>query len=156
MTTKVRSIGGALALLAQCLISVEALANEFPSSQYYGIGFFVEKNGDVIFSNKDLFSHDANLRISKISPNKYKWTLNVRIQKKADSVPSKLTREDRFRVVWTGKNTGELINLNSKHRDDKSHFKISPDGLIITSWIARNKVWETHVYGERPNLAKPK
>ena len=146
-------IKSALNVLVLCFgalaMSSASVSAEIPIGQYTGIGFSVEKNGAVVFSDKNLHSHSAALSIVQNGEQSYEWTLSVEVTKSANSAPVKVTKIDRFLVNLIGESSGELINQNPEYKNDRSIYEVTQGKLTVRSWISRHEAWETHTYVKR-------
>ena len=123
-----------------------ASAQELPIGTFPAIGFSLEKNGTPILTNRDLYYHDAHLKISQISDRIFEFTISIYLQKTRNSKTFRDTRIDRYKVVWNGKNRGILINQKTEHSKELSEFLLSNEKLLIKSEISRNGIIETHSY----------
>ena len=123
-----------------------ASAQELPIGTFPAIGFSLEKNGTPILTNRDLYYHDAHLKISQISDRIFEFTISIYLQKTKNSKTFRDTRIDRYKVVWNGKNRGILINQKTEHSKELSEFLLSNEKLLIKSEISRNGIIETHSY----------
>ncbi len=123
-----------------------ASAQELPIGTFPAIGFSLEKNGTPILTNRDLYYHDAHLKISQISDRIFEFTISIYLQKTKNSKTFRDTRVDRYKVVWNGKNRGILINQKTEHSKELSEFLLSNEKLLIKSEISRNGIIETHSY----------
>ena len=123
-----------------------ASAQELPVGTFPSISFSLEKNGMPILTNRDLYYHDAHLKISQISDRIFEFTISIYLQKTKNSKTFRDTRVDRYKVVWNGKNRGILINQKTEHSKELSEFLLSNEKLLIKSEISRNGIIETHSY----------
>ena len=123
-----------------------ASAQELPVGTFPSISFSLEKNGMPILTNRDLYYHEAHLKISQISDRIFEFTISIYLQKTKNSKTFRDTRVDRYKVVWNGKNRGILINQKTEHSKELSEFLLSNDKLLIKSEISRNGIIETHSY----------
>ena len=123
-----------------------ANAQELPIGTFPTIGFSLEKNGTPILTNRDLYYHDAHLKIRQVSDNVFELTISIYLQKTINSKTVRDTRVDRYKVIWKGKNRGMLINQNKEHSEELSEFLLSNEKLIIKSEISRNGVIETQSF----------
>ena len=123
-----------------------ASAQELPVGTFPSISFSLEKNGTPILTNRDLYYHDAHLKISQISDRIFEFTISIYLQKTKNSKTFRDTRVDRYKVVWNGKNRGILINQKTEHSKELSEFLLSNEKLLIKSEIPRNGIIETHSY----------
>ena len=83
-------------LILFCLIGVQLSANEFLEGKYKGLGFSVEKYGQLLFSDKKVHSYSSSLEIRKLSSNTYEFIVSVELQ--PDQKSKKVTdrRVDSF------------------------------------------------------------
>ena len=123
-----------------------ASAQELPIGTFPAISFSIEKNGSPILTNRDLYYHNAHLKIRKVSDNIFEFTISIYLQKTKNSKTFRDTRVDRYKVVWNGKNRGILINQKKEHSKELSEFLLSNEKLLIKSEISRNGIIETHSY----------
>ena len=120
-------------------------ANEFLYGNFKGKTFKVVK-GKKAFTNKNLYSFKSHLTTKKIGKNKVEMKIKATLQMRKDTPVKTQIRRDKFKIKWDDSKSGSLINESSKHKNDKSKFKIDGNILIIRSWIDRNKMYETQVY----------
>lgn len=127
---------------------IEGFANEkkLPIGTFHGIGFSLEKNGVSIFSHENLYYHNSNLKIRKISPDIYELTTSVFLQNTQESKALSDNRVDRYKVIWKNELMGSLINEKVEYKREQSEFLLSGDKLIIKSQIAANGIIETQYY----------
>ena len=126
-------------------LSSQILAAEFPTGSLKGKGFIVEKDTMKI-TDKDLYAYTSSARIVKRSDDTYEFTITAYLQK-APATPRKTEkRVDVFNVIWESSDGGRLVNRNSKYKNDRTTFTIRDNELVVKSWIARNQLWETHIY----------
>ena len=123
-----------------------ASAQDLPVGTFPSISFSLEKNGTPILTNRDLYYHDAHLKISQVSDGIFEFTISIYLQKTKNSKTFRDTRVDRYKVVWNGKNRGILINQKTEHSKELSEFLLSNEKLLIKSEISRNGIIETHSY----------
>ena len=123
-----------------------ASAQELPIGTFPAISFSIEKNGSPILTNRDLYYHDAHLKIRKVSDNIFEFTISIYLQKTSNSKTVRDTRVDSYKVIWKTKNKGILINQKKEHSKELSEFFFSNEKIIIKSEISRNGVIETHSY----------
>lgn len=120
-------------------------AADFPTGTLKGTGFKVEKD-NMIITDKDLHAYSSSVTIVKHSDGNYEFTIIAHLQQ-SPSMPQKTDkRVDVFNVIWESSNSGKLFNKDKAYKNDKTSFAISKDELILKSWIARNQLWETHIY----------
>lgn len=134
-----------LIILMTLFYTTQSFANEFPTGTLKGVGFLVEK-GSMKITEKDLYIYKAVAKIAKRSQDTYDMTVNVHLQKNANSRAKIDKRFDVYKIVWDSENSGEMINTNQTYKGDKSNFTFTDTHLVIKSWISRNKLWETHTY----------
>ena len=123
-----------------------ASAQELPIGTFPAIGFSLEKNGTPILTNRDLYYHDAHLKIRKVADSIFELTISIYLQKTRNSKTIRDTRVDRYKVIWKNKNRGILSNQKKEHSKELSEFLLSNGKLIIKSEISKNGVIETHSY----------
>ena len=123
-----------------------ASAQELPIGTFPAIGFSLEKNGMPILTNRDLYYHDAHLKIRQVSDSVFELTISIYLQKTINSKTFRDTRVDRYKVIWKDRNRGMLINQNKEHSEELSEFLLSNEKLIIKSEISRNGVIETQSF----------
>ena len=126
----------------------KGFANEkkLPIGTFYGIGFSLEKNGVSIFSHENLYYHNSNLEIKKISPDIYELTTSVSLQYTQQSKALSDNRVDRYKIIWRNELMGSLINEKVEYKRELSEFLLSGDKLIIKSQIAASGIIETQYY----------
>jgi hypothetical protein len=134
-----------LVLSCALLICFPALAADFPSGRLVGIGFKIER-GSMLITNKDLYVWDAYAVFENLSDSRVRITINSKMQKAKHTPLKNDKRVDTFEIEWDSENTGKLFNEALAYKGDKSTFKIEDGKLTIKSWIARNKLSETHIY----------
>jgi hypothetical protein len=122
------------------------IAGEFKEGAYTGTGFEVRKNEKVVSSNSIVHRFESKLTIKKLSKNTYKFNLTAEVQQSANTKTIRKQRVDELKVLWRSETEGELINTNSKHKNDRCHFNYANDNLEIKCWIPRNQLWETQYY----------
>ena len=125
-------------LILFCLFGLKLYANEFLEGTYTGLGFSVEKDGQLLFSDSMAYSHSSNLEIKKLSSDTYKFIVNVEIQPKKNSKKVTDRRVDNFEVIWRSQTEGKLINKNSRTKSlsetPSSEFSV---GLLNPRFFAR-------------------
>ena len=139
-------------LLAFCLANLPfttANAQIFPEGNYRGTGFSVEKNGQVLFDNSQIYSYSSSLEVTNISKDVVQFNGSVKIKPKANAAEISDRREDRFKIIWETERTGQLKNLNPRLKLDESTFILEEGKLILRSWIQRHGTWETQYYEKR-------
>jgi hypothetical protein len=117
--------------------------------KYEGVAFTVEKDGLVIFSEKNLYSLKSELSIRKVSENSFEFITQAEMRLKQNTPLKKDMRTDSFILDWTDNLTGAMKNLNSKYEKDKSTFSIDGDMLTVRSWVHRNQLWETQTWRKK-------
>ena len=135
-----------LGLILVFFLKSFASAQELPIGTFPSISFSLEKNGASILTNKDLYFHDAHLKIRKVSESIFELTISIYLQKTINSKTVRDTRVDKYKVIWKSPNNGILINQKKEHSKELSEFLLSKEELIIKSEISRNGVIETHSY----------
>ena len=113
---------------------------------YVGLGFEIEKDNSVIFSQKDLYSFDSKLSIEETSGTTVTFISKAEMRLKKGTPLKKDKRVDRYFIQWTDNKSGTLKNLNSKFAKDRSTFSIDGQIMTLRSWIDRNQVWETQIW----------
>jgi hypothetical protein len=139
-------------LLAFCLANLPfatANAQIFPEGSYRLTGFSVEKNGQVLFDNSQVYSFSSSLKVRNISKDVVQFNGSVKIKPKANAAEMSDSREDRFKVIWETERTGQLKNLNPRLKLDESTFILEEGKFIVRSWIQRHGTWETQYYEKR-------
>ncbi len=133
-------------------VSAPIIAAEFPMGTFSGIGFVVEK-GSLKMTHNDLYKYKSSITITKVKENIINTVVTATLQKSKHSRTKHDSRNDRFKVQWLSDKKGTLINKDNMYSGDKSEFLISDGKLTIKSWIARNQLWETHIYSlrKKPN-----
>ena len=119
---------------------------ELPIGTFHGIGFSLEKNAVDILTHHNLYYHNSNLKIKKISPNIYELTTTVYLQKTQESKALSDNRVDRYKVIWKTEFMGSLISEKVEYKRELSEFLLSNDKFIIKSQIADNGIIETQSY----------
>ena len=76
-----------------------ASERELPVRTFRGISFSLEKNGQAIFSNKDVHYNKSTLQITKVSSYIYNFTFAVYLQFTPNSKALTDTRIDRYKVI---------------------------------------------------------
>ena len=57
-----------------------ASERELPIGTFHGVSFLLEKNGESIFSNKDVHYNKSTLQITKVSSHIYDFTFAIYLQ----------------------------------------------------------------------------
>jgi hypothetical protein len=136
---------GSWVAIATLILSGQVHAAELPTGHFKATSFVVEK-GTLKMTDKDLHAWTAAVTIRKRGDGGYDFTLSAKMQR-SESTPMKTDRRyDVFDVKWESANSGTLMNRNSEYSGDTTTFTISKSELVIKSWIARNRLWETHIY----------
>ncbi len=130
-----------------CFISFSTVSfgAEFPTGNYKGIGFLVEK-GSMKITEADMSIHESQLTITKKGESKVAFKVSVKMQRYPNTPIKNDSRYDVYSVKWDSKNSGSLVNNNKKYSGDKSTFVLEGRKLTVKSWISRNQLFETHVY----------
>ena len=119
---------------------------ELPVGTFRGDSFSLEKNGVLIFSNKDLHFNKSTLQITKVSSHIYDFTVAVYLQYTPDSKPLTDTRIDRYKVIWKSETMGALINQREEYDNELSEFLILADNFTIKSLVSASGIIETQTY----------
>ena len=119
---------------------------ELPVGTFRGDSFSLEKNGVLIFSNKDLHFNKSTLKITKVSSHIYDFTVAVYLQYTPDSKPLTDTRIDRYKVIWKSETMGALINQREEYDNELSEFLILADNFTIKSLVSTSGIIETQTY----------
>ena len=119
---------------------------ELPVGTFRGDSFSLEKNGVLIFSNKDLHFNKSTLKITKVSSHIYDFTVAVYLQYTPDSKPLTDTRIDRYKVIWKSETMGALINQREEYDNELSEFLILADNFTIKSLVSASGIIETQTY----------
>ena len=119
---------------------------ELPVGTFRGDSFSLEKNGVLIFSNKDIHFNKSTLQITKVSSHIYDFTVAVYLQYKPDSKALTDTRIDRYKVIWKSETMGALINQREEYDKELSEFLLLADQLTIKSLVSTSGIIETQTY----------
>ena len=119
---------------------------ELPVGTFRGDSFSLEKNGVLIFSNKDVHFNKSTLQITKVSSHIYDFTVAVYLQYKPDSKALTDTRIDRYKVIWKSETMGALINQREEYDNELSEFLILADNFTIKSLVSTSGIIETQTY----------
>ena len=119
---------------------------ELPVGTFRGDSFSLEKNGVIIFSNKDVHFNKSTLQITKVSSHIYDFKVAVYLQYTPDSKALTDTRIDRYKVIWKSENKGALINQREEHDKELSEFLILADNFTIKSLVSASGIIETQTY----------
>ena len=119
---------------------------ELPVGTFRGDSFSLEKNGVLIFSNKDVHFNKSTLQIAKVSSHIYDFTVAVYLQYKPDSKALTDTRIDRYKVIWKSETRGALTNQREEYGNELSEFLILADNFTIKSLVSTSGIIETQTY----------
>ena len=119
---------------------------ELPVGTFRGDSFSLEKNGVLIFSNKDVHFNKSTLQITKVSSHIYDFTVTVYLQITPDSKALTDTRIDRYKVIWKSETMGALINQREEYDNERSEFLILADNFTIKSLVSTSGIIETQTY----------
>jgi hypothetical protein len=125
-----------------------ALSASFPTGEYKGVGFTVEK-GAMKMTETDMSKFESNLKIIDKGDSRVAFDISVKMQRSPGMQVRTDRRFDVYQVSWTDENSGQLVNIDKKYSADKSTFLISGNKLTIKSWISRNQLHETHIYEKK-------
>lgn len=126
-------------------IAPQLFSSEFPTGNLQGAGFAVQK-GNHTFTEKDLYAYSSSAAIVEQPDGRYQITIVANMQKSPTTPAVNDRRVDIYQVIWESLTAGKLINSDDAYKGDKSSFVIANGQLVIKSWIARNQLWETHIY----------
>ena len=128
--------------------STDLFASErkLPVGTFPGISFSLEKNGDTIFSNKDIHYNKSTLQITKVLSDIYDFTFAVYLQHTPESKALTDTRIDRYKVIWKSETMGALINQRKEHEKELSEFLLLSDKFTIKSLVSTSGIIETQTY----------
>ena len=119
---------------------------ELPVGTFRGDSFSLEKNGVLIFSNKDVHFNKSTLQITKVSSHIYDFKVAVYLQYKPDSKALTDTRIDRYKVIWKSETKGALINQREEYDKELSEFLLLADKFTIKSLVSTSGIIETQTY----------
>ena len=119
---------------------------ELPVGTFRGDSFSLEKNGVLIFSNKDVHYNKSTLQITKVSSQIYDFTFAVYLQYTPDSKALTDTRIDRYKVIWKSETMGALINQREEYDKEISEFLLSTDIFTLKSLVSTSGIIETQTY----------
>ena len=130
------------------IYSTNLFADErtLPVGIFPGLNFSLEKNGAIIFSNKEVHYHRSTLEIRKISSHIYEFTIAIYLQETPVSKALNDTRVDRYRVIWNDETTGTLINEREEYKKERSEFLLLETSFTIKSLVSASGVVETQTY----------
>ena len=123
-----------------------ASERELPAGTFRGVSFSLEKNGVLIFSNKDVHYNRSTLQITKVSSHIYDFTFAVYLQLTSDSKALTDIRIDRYKVRWESDTMGALINQQEGYDKEISEFLLSADIFTIKSLVSTSGIIETQTY----------
>ena len=123
-----------------------ASERELPIGTFHGDSFSLEKNGVLIFSNKDIHFNESTLQITKVSSLIYDFTVAVYLQYTPDSKALTDTRIDRYKVIWKSETMGALINQREEYDKELSEFLLLADKFTIKSLVSTSGIIETQTY----------
>ena len=126
--------------------SLFASERELPVGTFPGVSFSLEKNGQAIFSNKDVHYNKSTLQITKVSSHIYDFTFSVYLQYTPDSKALTDTRIDRYKVIWKSETMGALINEQKEYDKELSEFLLLSGNLTIRSLVSTSGIIETQTY----------
>ena len=123
-----------------------ASERELPVGTFRGISFSLEKNGQEIFSNKDVHYNKSTLQITKVLSDIYDFTFAVYLQHTPESRALTDTRIDRYKVIWKSETMGALINQSEEYEKELSEFLLLSDKFTIKSLVSTSGIIETQTY----------
>ena len=123
-----------------------ASERELPIGTFGGISFSLEKNGEAIFSNKDVHYNKSTLQIKKVLSDIYDFTFAVYLQHSPESRALTDTRIDRYKVIWKSETMGVLINQREEYDNELSEFLLLADKFTIKSLVSTSGIIETQTY----------
>ena len=123
-----------------------ASERELPVGTFRGISFSLEKNGQEIFSNKDVHYNKSTLQITKVLSDIYDFTFAVYLQHTPESKALTDTRIDRYKVIWKSETMGALINQREEYEKELSEFLLLSDKFTIKSLVSTSGIIETQTY----------
>ena len=123
-----------------------ASERELPVGTFRGISFSLEKNGQEIFSNKDVHYNKSTLQITKVSSDIYDFTFAVYLQHTPEARALTDTRIDRYKVIWKNETMGALINQREEYEKELSEFLLLSDKFTIKSLVSTSGIIETQTY----------
>lgn len=127
------------------LLPTISFSAEFPTGNFKGIGFIVEK-GSTRITEADMSKHESHLTVTDKGDSKVTFKISVKMQRYPNTRIRSDSRYDVYSIKWDTENSGQLINNNKQYSGDKSTFVIDGRKLIVKSWISRNQLFETHIY----------
>ena len=123
-----------------------ASERELPVGTFRGISFSLEKNGQEIFSNKDVHYNKSTLQITKVLSDIYDFTFAVYLQHTPESMALTDTRIDRYKVKWKSETMGALINQREEYEKELSEFLLLSNKFTIKSLVSTSGIIETQTY----------
>ena len=123
-----------------------ASERELPVGTFHGESFSLEKNGKLIFSNKDLHYNRSTLQITKISSDIYDFAFDIYLQHTTESRALTYTRIDRYKVIWESETMGALINQREEYEKELSEFLLLANKFTIKSLVSTSGIIETQTY----------
>ena len=123
-----------------------ASERELPVGTFRGISFSLEKNGQEIFSNKDVHYNKSTLQITKVLSDIYDFTFAVYLQHTPESIALTDTRIDRYKVKWKSETMGALINQRKEYEKELSEFLLLSNKFTIKSLVSTSGIIETQTY----------
>ena len=123
-----------------------ASERELPIGTFRGVSFLLEKNGVLIFSNKDVHYNKSTLQITKVLSDIYDFTFAVYLQHTPESRALSDTRIDRYKVIWKSETMGALINQQEEYDKELTEFLLLADKLTIKSLVSTSGIIETQTY----------
>ena len=130
------------------IFSTDLFASErdLPIGTFRVISFSLEKNGEAIFSNKDVHYNKSTLQIKKVFSDIYDFTFDVYLQHRPESRALTDTRIDRYKVIWKSETMGALINQREEYDKELSEFLLLADKFTIKSLVSTSGIIETQTY----------
>ena len=123
-----------------------ASERELPVGTFRGISFSLEKNGQEIFSNNDVYYSKSTLQITKVLSDVYDFTFAVYLQHTPESIALTDTRIDRYKVKWKSETMGALINQREEYEKELSEFLLLSNKFTIKSLVSSSGIIETQTY----------
>ena len=123
-----------------------ASERELPAGTFQGVSFSLEKNGQAIFSNKDVHYNNSTLQITKVLSDIYDFTFAVYLQLTPEAKALTDTRIDRYKVIWKSETMWALINQREEHEKELSEFLLLVDEFTIKSLVSDSGIIETQTY----------
>jgi len=123
-----------------------ASERELPVGTFRGISFSLEKNGQEIFSNNDVYYSKSTLQITKVLSDIYDFTFAVYLQHTPESIALTDTRIDRYKVKWKSETMGALINQREEYEKELSEFLLLSNKFTMKSLVSTSGIIETQTY----------